>query len=334
MLHLHCGWPRTGTSSLQAVLFDQRERLAAAGVAYPDSWRGPADGPTHHGLYEMLNPLEGVGALEGLRRFLAGRPDRNVVLSAEGLTNWLWPENRLEALVAFLAALGEETQVRCVWTLRRLDAVASSLYLLGLGMGVSMPPPPEYFDGWDHPSNPFHPRRIDKLFAGLRAVEEAVGGDVVYVKYDSSGTHGAELLRALALPGSLRAELGAALSDAPRLRRSLTHKQVAVLLNLKALSASIGSELDGADLRRSFEAGALRFDGDRACRLLGDQGRRALHEGALAAARSTGFTPYVDFFGDEQFDDRPADPLGTEVLSDADRARLRAHLGRPAGSPR
>lgn len=333
-LHLHCGWPRTGTSSLQAVLFDRREKLAAAGVAYPESWRGPADGPTHHGIYEMLSPPEGAGALEDLRRFLADRPDRNVVLSAEGLTNWLWPEARLDALVAFLAALREEAQVCCVWTLRRLDAVASSLYLLGLGMGVSMPPPREYFEGWDHPSNPFHPRRIDELFAGLLTVEEAMGGNVLYVKYDSSGAHGAELLRALDLPDPLRAELGVALSGAPRLRRSLTHKQVAVLLNLEALSASIGLELDGAALRRCFGGGALRFDGDRACRLLGDEGRRALHEGALAAARSTGFTPYLDFFGDERLDDRPADPLGAEVLNDADRARLRAHLGRLADSPR
>lgn len=48
MLYLHCGWPRTGTTSLQAALFEHKDELAAGGTVYPDRWRSPI-GFTHHG---------------------------------------------------------------------------------------------------------------------------------------------------------------------------------------------------------------------------------------------------------------------------------------------
>lgn len=262
MMFLHCGWPRTGTSSLQAALFEQRERLAAAGIVYPTQWLHAA-GPAHHGLYDMLGARrESAAAFDELEAFLGAHADRDVLLSAEGLTNWLRAADRREALLALLAAAQGVMPVRCVWTLRSIDQALGSLNALGLAAGVSLPPSGQCISDWDDPRNPFEVSGVESLFEGMRIVEEAVAGEVAYVKYSQAGDHNEELLRAFGLPASVRASVGRALERGPR-----------------------------------RNVGLGRFEGDRAYGAMDDERRKAVNEQALAAASSQGITAYAEFFG-------------------------------------
>jgi hypothetical protein len=333
MLYVHCGWPRTGTSSLQAALVEHGELLARGELSYPQRWRVPHL-PAHNGLYDLLDASlrSGEDVFDELIQFLRANRVRDVLLSAEGLTNWLPAEDRREALLRFLAAAREVTPTRCLWTLRRVDEVLSSLYLLGMRFGLNMPPPEQYVAGWDHPNNPFDASRSEDLFAGMRMVEEALGGDVLYFAYDPGGAHLGELLDSLRLPIEVRTAIDETLDRGPRRNVSLSHKQAAALLNVDALSARAGVEIDGVALRNAFFKGELSFDDDRPCDLIEAGERQALHERALAAARAQGFSPYGELFGDAKFD--PYSPVSLEaaVLSDADLDRLLGQQGLAVGA--
>jgi hypothetical protein len=318
MLYLHCGWDRTSTSSLQAALFAHKDDLAAVGIVYPDMWVRPRISPTHNGLHELLNEsLESEDVFGEFRGFLAGHADRDVLLSAEALTNWLLPQDKQDTLLRLLAVAQEVMPTRCIWTLRRLDEALASLYLLELRWGVEVPPPDECFDEIREPG---------QLFAGLHRVEQAVGDDVVYVKYESAGTHNRELLRAFDIPERLRVAIWEELERRPRLNVRLSHKQAVTLLNLDTLSARVGYELDAVALRSAFNGDEFEFEEDRPCALVDSEARRALHERALAAAQRNGITAYADFFEDARFDEPGSVGLEPELLTDGDLERLLAHL--------
>jgi hypothetical protein len=328
MLYLHAGWPRTSTSSLQAALFEHRDRLAsAAGLTYPEYWTRSAADPAHNGLYDMLDAAYGsANAFEAFRRHLAADADRDVLLSAEGLSNWLLSDDRREILLGLLAAARTVTPTRCVWTLRRLDDASSSLYMQGLKVGLDLPPPQEYIGLARHRHDMFDVRAPSELFAGLRRVEEAVDGDVVYVKYDASGAHNGELLSAFDIPAPVAEKVLETLERGPRLNTRLSHKQAAALLNLDALSARAGVDLDEAAIRAAIRRGEIRFENDRPCEPLSREAKRALHERALAAAREQGFEPYLEFFGEDEIRGGASAGLGPEALAEEDLRRLAAHL--------
>jgi hypothetical protein len=320
MLYLHCGWPRTSTSSLQAALFEYRHSLAASGVVYPDRWRTEGD-LTHHGLAELLKATrESPAALDDFKRFIAEQEGEDILLSAEVLTYWLRSEERLSALVGLLAAAQEVTPTRCIWTLRRLDDALSSLYLRQLSMGAAnrLPAPAELFAGVD---------RLDGLFAGMQRVESAVGGEAAYVRYDPAGTHNAELLAAFEIHGQLKEQIVEALAGAPRLNVSPTHKEAVTLLHLDALSARTGAELKEAAVRNVLGRRDFAFETDWPCEVVDRNVSRALHKRALAAARRVGFTPYVDYFSSAELDAPSSPALAPEILTDADLKRLLDSVG-------
>jgi hypothetical protein len=315
MLYLHCGMPRTGTTSLQTALFEHDAGLAAADLVFPDMWRS-GHGPTHHGLAELLDAsLTSAAAFDGFRRFLEAQADRDVLLSAEVLTFWLDTTQRQDALLGLLAAAREAMPVRCVWALRRLDDALHSLYLRRVDIGIPLPSPARFFAGACDP---------DALFAGMRRVEDAVGGDAVYVRYDTAGAHNRELLDAFGISGEVGEAIRRRLEDGPRRNAGLSRKRAAALLNVEALSARAGADLDAAALRRASWRGELSFEHDGPCELVGDRVRKAAHEGALAAARRQGFPPYPEFFADEEIAARAPDSLGPEVIDDEDLLRLAA----------
>ncbi len=318
MLVLHCGLPRTSTTSLQAALSENRERLAGAGIVYPDQW-GKGKKDAHHGIGRLLNAAPESGdSLDDFKRSLAAPGDRHVLISAENLTRFLLSRDKVEALLSFVAAIREVTPVRCIWTLRRLDEVLSSAYLLMLRLGsVSLPDPREYSIDSISP---------DALFESMRRLEEGVAGDSVYVKYDPRGLHNGELLRAAGVPERLAAEIQAGLDLSRRRNASATHKQAVALANLDSLSDRAEARLDGVAVRHLFKREGFEFEQDWPCQLLDRETRRDVHERALTASRKQGWGPYAEFFADDEIVACSPEGLDPKLITDADLDRLVSRL--------
>lgn len=319
MLYLHCGWPKTGTKSLQAALFQQRGPLGNAGISYPDRWRRQlvpqlVDG-SHNGFVDLLTAFEdSPTAVDELREFLTAHADEDVLISSELIATWVRQPGNHEVARRFLAAVGEAMPITCVWTLRRFDDLACSLYLQMISMGIRLPAPTEFI-GSVSPKG---------LFAGMRRMEQCVEG-VAYVKYRSDGGHNAELLRALGIPISLSEGIVREATDGPRLNPSLTHKQAVALLNVESLSARAGVALDKEVLREAFNAGGFEFEGDGPCELVNGGVRRGSRERALECAAEIGLESYVRFYEGQEGTDEPSPAFvgtGPEHLDDEDLSRL------------
>lgn len=258
-----------------------------------------------------------------LVRFLSSRgSDRELLMSAEALSYCLYPEKSQKALLRCLEALRSACEVRCVWTLRRIDDLTASLYLLQLSRGARLPSPEDYFD---------LAQELDLRFAGMRRVAATVGDEAAYVRYAEDGSHLAELLPALGVPEPLRSELSAELAAASRLNSALTQKQAIALLHLDDLAERAAAPLDLEALREAIYRGRLRLDGDRRCELVGSAVRRGLHERALAAAERQGFDAYLDFYAEEEVEATAPVPLGAELIAAADLERIVA-VAAPADS--
>jgi hypothetical protein len=320
-VHLHMGWPKTGTTTLQAALAEHRPLLRGAGIVYPDRWSRNGD-DSHNGLTELLRrsaeSAESWGSeLSELTGLLAAEADADVLLSSESLTTWLLREDMCEALLAMVGAVRDVVPVRPVWVLRRLDDMAHSLYAQLALAGIATESAAEFME------------RVPaaRMFAGMRALDELVGGEAVYVRYRSDGAHNLELLGAFGFPSDVRRAIGAFLRSSPRLNASRTHMQLVAAVNVEELSARSGVELSKRQLLEAFDEEGLRFADDGPCELAGEEARRALRERALRAAREAGFTPYLDFFAHEEA--RPAAPardLDPDQLDDEDLRRLLSHL--------
>ena len=87
MLHLHIGFHKAGSTTLQTFLRDNAAALAAAGVDYPEIGRS-ADDIAHHALAKGLKPRrDAAPQLESWWREAGARAKggRNLVISSEGL---------------------------------------------------------------------------------------------------------------------------------------------------------------------------------------------------------------------------------------------------------
>jgi hypothetical protein len=265
MLYVHCGLPRTGTSSFQAVLSGHRDQLAEAGVVYPDGWR-LRNSDAHYGLADLLDPVaaEGKVTIEGFVEYLRANAGGKVLMSNEALSNWL-PAERRDHLIDLLSAARQATGVTCLWTLRRADRWATSMYLHLVDTGRPVSPPDEYFLGWAS--------GVADIFEGLRAVEDALGGGTIYSRYEDSGAHYGEMLAAVGVPDPTRAEVEVALRDGPRRNRGLGRSP-------SAEPAGVGNGSTPGDLVEV-------------------EVRRAVHAAALEAAQEVGFGVYAEFFAAE-----------------------------------
>jgi hypothetical protein len=316
MLCLHGGLPRTGTSSLQSALAEHREWLGDVGVIYPERWIGPASA-AHHELHEMVSASRAASeVLDELKCFLAQHPGRVVLFSTEWLTAFLQHEGRVEDLLGFLTAIEEVTPVRVVWCLRRYDEILSSEYASALWDGSPPPRAGEVFDKAE---------QVQHLFPGLRAVEEAVRGEVVYVRYDASGMHANELLRAFGISGGAAASIQRMLIWGPRHNAGPSCKTAAALVNQETLSKRLG--LVARDiLLAAIRSSEAPFETDSRCELVDGPVREAVHQRALAAAWEHGVTAYPKFFGDAQIPASTSAPLGLDMLTYDDMRRLAARL--------
>jgi hypothetical protein len=317
VLYLHCGWLKTGTTSLQTALSRHQESLARAGVVYPDDWKGSGT-TAHHELADVLGRARrSDAAFDEFGRWLANHADVDVLLSTESLTNWLQTDEVREVFLRFIRSAQEVAPVTCVWSLRRFDEVAHSGYMHMTLKGMPSCPPDEFMAC----IRPGH------WFTGMRQVADAVEGRAVYVKYDSSGTHNTDLLHAVGLPDRVVEAIDSELRVSARVYASRSHKQLAAVVNASELSARSGVPLDKRSLLSAFDRDGFRFEDERPCALVEPAVRRDLHERALADARGCDFTPYLRFFEDEQCGPFPAPTgLGPDALSAEDLGRLVSHL--------
>ena len=318
-LYLHCGWPKTGTKSLQAALARNRELLAEVGIVYPDRWGrelvpGLEDG-SHNGLIEALEEFPASEApFEEVGDFLSSHAGGVVLISCEVFTTWLLHSPNPEALRGFFDAVREVMPVTCVWSLRRLDHFAGSLQLQLLSMGYRLADPRVVVASG----------RMENLLGGMRQVEECADR-TVYVEYEPGGGHNGELLCAFGISPEVREVVAREVEDGPRLNPSLSHKQAIALLHADVLTERAGVALERRTLCALFNEGDFEFENDGPAAFLDAQAAKSIREEALGRARDHGLASYVRFFGrDEVSEESGPGSLGTapDLLSDGDLDRL------------
>jgi len=309
LIYLHCGWPKTGTTSLQAALLKHRDLLASEGFAYPDAWRLGNDG-AHHGLVDVLSAASESGAaLSEFQEALMAEEAQHVLLSAESITIWLMKDEKCEVLLRFLHAVREVGPLSCLWTLRRFDDLVHSGCMHALLVGEPTRSPIDLMRSFQR----------NRIFANMPRVEDAVDGNAVYVRYEPSGAHNAELLRTLGLSDDLAGAILSEMAASPRANASRSRKQLAAVIGADTLSSRTVVGLDKPSLRKAFASGNFSFENDGPCELAGRETRLELHENALRLAREHGFEAYQRFFADEQLGEFP-DParIDADAITDRD----------------
>jgi hypothetical protein len=317
VIYLHCGWPKTGTTTLQAALVKHEDRLATAGVVYPERWRSKGDF-AHHGLSSALGAsVTSPGAAVGLAEMLTSEAEADLLISCESITVRLMSDEGAAALRRFLRAAQGREPVTCLWALRRFDEMAHSGCIHGAIVGEFTGSPRQVAKGL----------HLERILPHMRQVHDVVEGRVIYAKYSSTGAHNLELIRALGLPDDVASLIGDELATSARLNAGVTHKQFVAIVNAEELSARAGIRIDKRSLLDLFRSGKFRFKHDRPCELLGREVRDEVHRQALQVARDCGFAPYIHFFADDGLDEIPAPAnLDQEVIGNEDLTRLVAHL--------
>jgi len=93
-LILHIGMPKTGTSSIQQTLHDNRHVLASLGVIYPEL--GQLHGGAHHSWVKLITnansqfappSIDSVDALKLLDTIRLAKDQNTIILSSEGFWN-------------------------------------------------------------------------------------------------------------------------------------------------------------------------------------------------------------------------------------------------------
>ena len=137
-LYIHCGLPKSGTTSIQKSLAAGREQLRAAGYDYPDICVS-ADRTAHHNLArEMLGDPRFVAERGGRDELLAYFKENtrcpNIVLSSEGLTHCLF-RARAQLFGFLQAAMTANDAVFVAFTFREFWRISESTYLYNLRNG-------------------------------------------------------------------------------------------------------------------------------------------------------------------------------------------------------
>lgn len=298
---------------MQAAICEHWEGLSAAGVLYPREL-GPVGAKAHHfDIDDLLGPSMGPTAVR-LQDCLRRNPDRTVLVSSEGLSSWLAVEGG-RPLLSLLAAAQEVTPVTCLWALRSVDTLLTSIYLLQLALTPSVPS-----------RSDFVAEVVTSLplaMGTMCVLDDLAEGGGSYARYDRSGSHCEELLHRVGVPDALRAEVVGTLQRGRRLNVRLGEKGAAMLRHLDAVEARIGAPLSRAALAGALRRGELRFAHDPPCELFGFAERLDVHREALRISREAGLAPYAEFFEEHEVRPSPAASLDPDVLTDDDLERLR-----------
>ena len=123
---LHVGLNKTATTSLQALIFENREDFALQGLYYPEASRTYFG--HHHLVKEEIVPghPEATGALDALVAELSAKNPAGILLSAEGLHQLVHRPHRLVEIRDALRSLGYEVSI--LLTLREVGGYVEALY--------------------------------------------------------------------------------------------------------------------------------------------------------------------------------------------------------------
>jgi hypothetical protein len=319
VLYLHIGLPRTGTTSLQAVLARSVPELARAAYLYPEEWRDHED-IAHHNL--GIAVLEGESGSETTRRFLDYvllNRAQHIVVSTEWLSNGL-DRTRFPMLQAFLAACTERVSTTVVLMLRRMDDAVASMYLHETKWGEQTD-----FDMDQYVM--FRLTWIAELFEGLQRLREtSCVSSMAVIPYLDGFDSVVRVLAAMGLSDS-----GISTAQRARLGRRLGLKAHAALRYLDEWKVELGCPIR-SDVVGLFESGEFTFRDDADdYDILGYETRQFLHDHALQAAREHGIDPYLEAFADARIQQSERRTIARTLIAPGDLADLREELARRAG---
>jgi hypothetical protein len=128
---LHCGLPKTGTTTIQHYLSSAREFLAQHDCCYPVCGTG-SDGSAHHNISRDIlgessfDPAR--GGVSGILDEIAAQKHSRILISSEGLTHCLF-RNR-DGLFQFLSRLKQQCDTLAfLFTFRQFWKITESTFL-------------------------------------------------------------------------------------------------------------------------------------------------------------------------------------------------------------
>jgi hypothetical protein len=127
-LFLHCGFPKTGTSSLQAWLDANEILLYQNGICYPKDERD-AEGIAHHRLTNKNSP-EVTDIVDRILDLFKRNQDSNILMSTESLSNLLCVDDNYGEI--FFGSLVENLKnkgvdCRLIFTIRNISQYLPSI---------------------------------------------------------------------------------------------------------------------------------------------------------------------------------------------------------------
>jgi len=173
-LYIHCGLPKTGTTSIQKYFAQHRIELRVQGYDYPEIGVN-GDKTAHHNLArEILKHKDYVGELGSIADFwmycASGTTCPNLILSSEGLTHCLFRARN--DLLAFMSEAKRRVRaLRIIFTFRKFFKIAESTYLDHLKKGENSR---DYRQPVDLDRTA---RWLSNLAEGLAELRKAVGDD-------------------------------------------------------------------------------------------------------------------------------------------------------------
>jgi hypothetical protein len=236
-LYIHCGLPKTGTTSIQRFFSSERKKLRALGIEYPEIGLNDS-GIAHHSVAEQLNrraefngDAEAVG---GILNYLRA-PDRQptVVLSSEGFATCLYNKRTQGRFIGFLRSARKlNDHVSIVFRIRPFSQYFDSWYIQRLKRGSVSVDVHQYI----HESR----RWVRNFFRSLKAVKDTFGRDCIIIIDTDEG--GGDAVAALL------ARIGVAdmmpVTNVPRHNERLGLKKAALIYQLQLLANAAGQDAE------------------------------------------------------------------------------------------
>lgn len=247
-LYLHIGPHKTGSTYIQKTFFENREKLASAGLLYPDENIGPQWG--HHQLVEQIKGREEAR----INKFLSDLT-QDTIISSENLT-YLGPDE-----IAFFGGFCTDFDVEVIYFKRGLAELLLSYWQEVVKHGSSVSYPKFVLR---HVGNPF----ASGILNGVATLNKwkTVFGDKspTIVDFDKIASDGADICDVL-----LHQVLGLDLSfgAGEKINVSMNFVDVEIIRVLNALVSATGKPVT-TNVREAFLG--LKRQGDSRVRKLFD----------------------------------------------------------------
>lgn len=190
VLYLHIGLPKTGTSTIQGLLFDNTEALQHQNYLYPRATLGGKSdfAYAHHNLARAAYEQDASIWLSFQKEILANR-SKKLLVSSEAFSNC-----RNQTQLEFIKSYLEYFDVKIIVYLRRQDDFLQALYQTIIVYGEEAIPFDDFYERMfsEHEKN----RSLDYYFLVNDIFATAFGKENIIVRiYEKSQLYQADLLR-------------------------------------------------------------------------------------------------------------------------------------------